>query len=176
MSRQRRSTEPKNCDCLRATHTHGTRAMYDTHRCGCPECATAKINYAADQRRGAHRRSNNTPTRAPAPTPAPVTATRQLVATFPKNRGHSPQRHPRNLPKEVAPRAEAQGVRLMSGDPRVRFDRTGAGVFVSVAIAAESTAPLDEVQRRAGELAWRHEQAHPQLARALTGTLEEVAG
>lgn len=175
MSRQRRSTEPKNCDCLRATHTHGTRAMYDTHRCGCTDCATAKINYAADQRRGAHRRSNNTPTRAPVPTPAPVTATGLFVATFPYYGGLTPQRLRRILRMEVAALAEAQGVRLMSGDPRVRFDRTGAGVFVSVAIAAESTAPPDEVQRRAGELAWRHEQAHPQLARALTRTLEEVA-
>lgn len=106
----------------------------------------------------------------------PSTPIRGLfVATFPYYGGLSPERLRRILRMEIAALAAAQGVHLLAGDLAVRIDRTGAGVFVSAAIAAESDRPLAEVEQRAAEMTWAHEQAHPQLARALTKTLEEVA-
>lgn len=134
--------------------------MYQKHSCGCTPCGDAYSQYRRGQRG--------------------FTETIELVgglfvATFPYFGGLSPQRLRRILRMEVAALAEAQGVRLLSGEMVVRIDRTGAGAFVSVAVDGQSERPLREVQQRAAELAWRHEQAHPQLARALTGSLEEVA-
>lgn len=166
--RQRsRPTTPATCDCTGARHEHGSTGMYARHKCGCDTCFTATA---------ARRRARKGTAATPAPVPSGGPVIRGLfVATFPYYGGLSRQRLLRILRMEVAALAEAQGVRLLSGDLLVRIDRTGAGVFVSVAIAGESVRPLVEVRQRAAELAWRHEQAHPQLARVLTRSIEEVA-
>lgn len=165
--RRTRPTEPVDCTCKIARHEHGSTGMYAQHKCGCDTCHVAEA---------ARRRARNGTAPEPDPAPSDVPVTPGLfVATFPYFGGISPQRLRRILRMEVAALAEAQGVRLLSGELVVRIDRTGAGVFVSVAIGAESVRPLAEVWQRAAELAWRHEQAHPQLARALSRTIEEVA-
>lgn len=134
--------------------------MYQKHSCGCTPCSDAHSQY----RRGQRGFTETIPL-----------VSGLFVATFPYFGGLSPQRLRRILRMEVAALAEAQGVRLLSGELVVRIDRTGAGAFVSVAVDGQSERSLREVQQRAAELAWRHEQAHPQLAQALTGSLEEVA-
>lgn len=165
--RRTRSETPVSCDCARTRHEHGTRVMYQRHGCGCDPCYAASSAYTP-----------HTP-RDPRPTPdtaQPAPAiTGLFVATFPYYGGLSPQHLRRVLRMKVAALAEEQGARLLVGDLRVRMDRTGAGYFVSVAVPAESSAPMHEVQRRAAELAWRHEQAHPRLARSITRSLEGVA-
>ncbi|WP_140398437.1 hypothetical protein [Brachybacterium massiliense] len=158
-----RPTSPAECTCKKAHHEHGTTGMYDRHKCGCDPC------YAAAR----SRREARTDV---APQPADEHAIQGLfVATFPYYGGLSPQRLRRILRTEVAALAEGQGVRVLAGDLVVRIDRTGAGVFVAVAVPAETLAPLVEVNQRAAELAWRHEQAHPLLAKALISSIEEEA-
>lgn len=163
--RRSRPTAPVDCDCKVARHEHGSQGMYGRHRCGCDTCHAAEA---------ARRRARNGSAPGTAPSGGPVVPG-LFVANFPYYGGLSPERLRRILRMEVAALAEAQGVRLLSGELAVRIDRTGAGVFVSVAIDAESDRSLAEVQQRAAELAWRHEVAHPQLARALNDSLEEVA-
>lgn len=165
--RRTRPAEPVECTCKIARHEHGSTGMYAQHKCGCDTCHVAE----AVRRRV---RNGTAPEPDLAPSDGPGTPG-LFVATFPYFGGISPQRLRRILRMEVAALAEAQGVRLLPGELVVRTDRTGAGVFVSVAIDAESVRPLAEVQQRAAELAWRHEQAHPQLARAISRTIEEVA-
>lgn len=161
--RRSRPTTPATCTCKTTRHEHGSQGMYGRHKCGCDTCYDAQIA------RNRIRSGKPTP---PEPTPTGPTIQGLFVATFPYYGGLTPQRLRRILRMEIATLAEAQGVRLLSGELRVRIDRTGAGVFVSVAIAAESVRPLAEVQRCAAELAWRHEQAHPQLAWVLDRSLE----
>lgn len=156
-----RPVEPVDCDCKRKRHTHSTAAMYQNHRCGCTPCTHAYAEYR-EGRRGFSD-----------PDPTPIQGL--FVATFPYYGGLSPQRLQRILRTEVAALAEGQGVRVLAGDLLVRIDRTGAGVFVAVAVPAETLAPLVEVNQRAAELAWRHEQAHPLLAKALISSIEEEA-
>lgn len=165
--RRSRPTTPATCTCANARHEHGSDGMYGRHKCGCDTCYDAQI---------ARRRIRSGKPTTPEPAPTAPTIQGLFVAIFPYYGGLTPQRLRRILRMEIAALAEAQSVRLLSGDLRVRTDRTGAGVFVSVAVPAEASAAAVEVQRLATELAWRHEQAHPQLARALSRSLEmEVA-
>ena len=160
MSRPRtRPKAPVDCNCVRAQHRHGTRSMYQQHSCGCDPCYFAYNNR-----------------RDPAERPAPAAETGGLfVATFPYDGGFSQERLARALRPEVARLAAAQAVRLLPGDIRVRFDRTGAGTFVVAAIPAVSDRPAAEVRSRAAEFAYEHEQAHPELARWVSKHLEEAA-
>lgn len=167
MSRTR-SRVPATCTCSKTRHEHGTRWMYQTHECGCDPCFDANTIY----RRARGNRAESMKQTSPAPAQL---VEGLFVAVFPYHGGLSPQRLRRILRMEVARLAAAQDVWLLSGDLRVRIDRTGAGVFVSVAVPAETDYPVGEVRVRAAELAWQHEQAHPFLAHRITQQLEEVA-
>lgn len=160
-----RPTTPADCDCHIKKHVHGTAAMYQDHRCGCTTCSHAYAEYRA-KRRGYSEQT-------PAPFDGPIEGL--FIATFPYYGGLSPQRLRRILRAEVAALAEAQGVDLLPGDPVVRVDRTGAGAFVVVRHPGVSARPLAEVRRRAGQMAYEHEQAHPSLARWINEHLKGVA-
>lgn len=162
MNRPRsRASKPASCDCARAAHVHGTAVMYQNHRCGCSPCTHAYGEYRTGRR--GFSEADPTPVRG------------LFVATFPYYGGLSPQRLRRILRSEVAALAAEQGVRVLAGDLRVRVDRTGAGEFVAVAVPAETSIARTEVDQRAAEFAWRHEHAHPQLAAALTSSIDEEA-
>lgn len=104
-----------------------------------------------------------------------VTARGRFVATFPYYGGLTRERLARHVRWPFLELAEAEGVELLPGDPTVRIDRTGAGDFVVVSQAAVSRRPVAEVRRRAAEMAYEHEQAHPLLAKWITKHLQEVA-
>lgn len=173
MTRRIRSPEPQSCDCPRAQHVHGTFPMYQTHKCGCAPCTSAN----ADNRRKYRHRTAPPKAAKPAaiPEPAPTTTEDLFVATFPYYGGYSVPHLRRVLRYEVFALAEAQGVELLPGDPQIRIDRTGAGVFAVVLHRAESSRPVAEVRERAAVLAYEHEQAHPALARWINKHLQEVA-
>lgn len=101
-----------------------------------------------------------------------ITARGQFVATFPFYGGMSRERLRRHVRWPFLELAQLQGVELLSGEPVIRIDRTGAGDFVVVSQAAVSRLPAAEVQRRAAEMAYEHEQAHPLLAKWITKHLE----
>lgn len=109
------------------------------------------------------------------PPPAQITARGLFVATFPYFGGLTRQRLARHVRWPFVELAQQQGVELLPGDPTVRIDRTGAGEFVVVSQAAVSRRPAAEVRRRAQEMAWEHEQAHPRLSEWITRQLEEAA-
>lgn len=101
-----------------------------------------------------------------------VTARGRFVATFPYYGGLTRERLARHVRWPFLELAEAEGVELLPGDPTVRIDRTGAGDFVVVSQAAVSRRPVAEVRRRAAEMAYEHEQAHPLLTKWITKHLE----
>lgn len=157
-----RSSEPVSCDCGR--HVHGTASMYQHHLCGCTPCTDAYTEYRAG------RRGFSEP-----PPPPAVGITGVFVATFPYFGGLSRQRLGRHVRWPFLELAEQHGVELEPGDPVIRVDRTGAGTFVVVSQPARSARPVAEVRRRAAEMAYEHEQAHPLLAKWITKHLQEVA-
>ena len=101
-----------------------------------------------------------------------ITARGQFVATFPFYGGMSRERLKRHVRWPFLELAEQAGVELLPGDPQIRIDRTGAGEFVVVSHAAVSRRSAAEVRRRAAEMAYQREQAHPLISKWITKHLE----